>query len=148
MNTNTHIPTWFRIAAVAAVAWNVLGVAAYLMEVTMSEAALAALPEAERLLYEQMPPWVTAAFAIAVWSGLAGSIALALRRGIALPLLSASLAAVLAQMGYLFLVAGVATVKGAASTVMPAVIVLIAVALVWLAARVRQRGWIAGTASA
>lgn len=148
MNTNTRIPVWFRVAAIAAVVWNVLGVAAYLMEVTMSEAALAALPEAERLLYERMPAWVTAAFAIAVWSGLAGSVALALRRRIALPLLTASLVAVLAQMGYLFLVAGVAAVKGAASAVMPAVIVLIAAALVWLAVRVRRRGWTAGPASA
>lgn len=141
MKTHNDIPLWFRLTASAAVVWNILGVIAYMMEVTMSDATLAAMPAAERMLYEQMPAWVTAAFAIAVFAGLAGSIALALRKRAAMPLLVLSLLAVLAQMGYLFLVADVAAVKGPSSAVMPAAITLIAVGLVALAAYVRERSW-------
>ena len=62
-------PMWYRIVAVLALVWNLMGISAYLMQVTMNEADLAALPEAQRLLYETTPAWATAAFATAVFAG-------------------------------------------------------------------------------
>ena len=41
-----------------------MGVAAYLAQVRMSDAALTALPEAERALYESTPAWLTGAYAL------------------------------------------------------------------------------------
>ena len=52
---DTPIPRSFMLISAGALVWNLLGVAAYISQVTMSEAALAALPEGERLLYETIP---------------------------------------------------------------------------------------------
>ena len=51
------IPRSFMIIAAVALVWNLLGVTAYIMQVTMDEASLLALPEAERLIYETTPAW-------------------------------------------------------------------------------------------
>jgi hypothetical protein len=47
--------------------WNLLGVMAYTMQVTMSPEPLQALPENEKTLSESEPVWATSAFASAVW---------------------------------------------------------------------------------
>lgn len=141
---NDKSPTWFRVVTILAVIWNALGIVAYLMEVTMSPASLAALPPEQRELYETTPGWVTGAFALAVFAGFAGSVALAMRRRVALPLLVVSLAAAVLQMAYQFGVAKAASIMGPASMIMPAVIVFIGAGLVWLCLHARRRGWIAG----
>ena len=91
-NSKNHkLPTLYWIAAIAAVIWNVLGVISYIMEVSMSEEGMVALPEAQQALYAAQPTWVTGAFAIAVFAGLVGSIALALRKSLATPIFVVSL---------------------------------------------------------
>ena len=70
----------FWIISGLALVWNLLGVANYLMSVTMDPEVLAALPEAEQALYADIPAWVTSAFAIAVFSGTLASLALLLRK--------------------------------------------------------------------
>ena len=67
-------PTWFMVVAVLLLVWNLLGVMAYIMQVTMSPETLAALPDAQRQLYENTPAWATAAFAIAVSGGALGCL--------------------------------------------------------------------------
>ena len=37
-------PTWFKVVAIIAFIWNLFGVMAYLMQVTMSDETLATLP--------------------------------------------------------------------------------------------------------
>jgi hypothetical protein len=140
-STNHKLPTHFWIVAIAAVIWNVLGVIAYIMEVTMSEEAMAALPEARQALYAAQPAWVTGAFAIAVFAGLLGSIALALRKSLATPIFVVSLVAVVVQMFYAFVLSNMLDVMGASSAIMPSVIIVIAAALVWFSTRARAKGW-------
>ena len=53
------IPRSFWIISGVALVWNLLGVAAFVMQVTMTEDALMKLPEAERMLYENIPAWAT-----------------------------------------------------------------------------------------
>ncbi len=136
------LPVWFWAVAGLAVVWNLMGVAAYLMEVTMSKEALAALPEAQREIQANMPAWVTGAFAIAVFAGLAGSIALALRRSLATPLLVGSLVAALAQFGYLFLMTNALAAIGPSVAAMPTVILVIAAFLIWFSMRSKGKGWL------
>ncbi len=68
--------------------WNLMGVASYLAQVGLFGGEAAVPPGAA-----PMPAAITAAFAIAVFGGLAGSIGLALSRGWAAPVLWLSLAA-------------------------------------------------------
>ena len=136
------LPGWFRLLAILGLIWNLIGVAMYLQSVGLFGDPLAGLNEAERTLALSVPAWVTGAFAVAVFSGLAGAIALVLRKAIARALLILSLVAVLAQCGWIVLLSDARAVHGLAGIAMPALIVLIAVGLVWLATSGHRRGWI------
>ena len=142
-NTTNLKPTaLFWTVAIAAVIWNILGVMAYVMEVTMTEETLAALPEAQQALYAAQPAWVTGAFAIAVFAGLAGSIALLLRKRIATTIFAVSLVAVIVQMFYAFAMSDMLAVMGPGTAIMPILIIVFAIALVWFSASARGKGWI------
>jgi len=95
-------PTWFMVVAGILLVWNLLGVAAYIMQITMTPEALAALPDAQRQVYKNTPEWATAAFAIAVNGGVLGCLLLLLKRNLAGLFLQLSLAGVLVQMFHSF----------------------------------------------
>lgn len=135
-------PTWFRSLAIVGLVWNLIGVAMYLQKIGLFGDPLAGLNEAERALAAAVPGWVTAAFAIAVFSGLFGTLALVLLRRVALPLLVLSLLAVLAQTGWIVLLSDARALHGLAGIAMPALIVVIAVGLAWLANSGLRRGWL------
>jgi hypothetical protein len=135
-------PGWFRIVAIAGLLWNALGVVSYLMHVSMSDAQLAAMPPEERALWEAFPAWVTGAFAIAVFSGLAGALGLVMRKRWSVPLLGLSLVAILVQMGYTLLMSEMVAVMGAGSAVLPVLIIVVGGLLLWLARMASQRGWL------
>ena len=102
MKTTTSIkpPKWFWILSAVALLWNLMGVAAYLTDAYISIEALEKMSQAERLLYESQPAWVTGAYAIAVWGGALGSIFLLLRNKWARPILYLSLFGIIAQFSY------------------------------------------------
>lgn len=108
----------------------------------MSEETKAVLPEAQQALYATQPAWVTGAFAIAVFTGLAGSIALAWRKGLATPIFALSLVAVVVQLSYVLVLSNVLEVMGPNGAVLPLAIVVIAAALIWFSARAKAKVWI------
>ncbi len=130
----------YWIVSGVALLWNLMGVAAYLVDVSLTAEDLAAMPDAERALYASMPAWVTGAYAIAVFGGTLGCIGLLLRKAWAMPVFVASLVAVLLQFGYTLLLMDTIAVKGAAVVALPIFIILIAAYLVWFAQRHRQAG--------
>jgi len=136
------VPRSFWITAALALAWNLLGVMAYIVQMTMTEEALLALPEVERTLYENVPAWATAAFAIAVNGGALGCLLLLLRRAWAYPVLIVSLAGILVQMYHSLFVANSIEVYGPGGMTMPVMVIVIGAYLVWYANKARDRGWI------
>ncbi len=70
-------PRWFWMVSGVGLVWNLLGVAAFLGQMTMD---LSSLPAAEWAFYESTPVWATVAFAVAVSGGVLGCGALLLRR--------------------------------------------------------------------
>ena len=140
-NTTKKSPTWFTVVAAVLLVWNLLGVMAYVMNVTMSPDAVAALPEAQRQLYENTPTWATAAFAVAVNGGALGCVLLLLKKNLAGLVLQLSLAGVLVQMFHAFFISNSFEVFGPGGLVMPIMVVVIAVYLVWLAARAKASHW-------
>ncbi len=134
-------PRWFTIFAILALLWNLLGVAAFVMQATMSPEALAALPEAEQALYNSYPTWALIAFAAGVFGGAIGSLLLVMKKNLAGPVLWISLIGVVIQMGYGVFIARSYEVLGAASIVMPVMVVVIATYLVILAAKAKRNGW-------
>lgn len=118
-----------------------MGVMAYVAQMTMSPEAMQALPENERMLYENTPSWATGAFALAVWGGSLGSMLLLLRRKLATPVLIISLVGIAVQMFHSFFMSNSFEVYGPGGMVMPVMIVVIAVYLVWLSKKATANGW-------
>ncbi len=141
-NGKVKPPLWFWIVSAVAFVWNALGVNAYLIDAYMSIEGLEKMSQVERLLFESQPAWVTAAFAIAVWGGALGCLALLLRKKWARPLLLVSLIGVLAQMTHAFFKSNTFEVVGNDQMGMSIMIVIVGVALVLFARMSQNKGWI------
>ena len=139
--STSKAPKWFMVVAVLLLVWNLLGVMAYLMQVTMGPEVLAALPEAERQLYESTPAWATAAFAVAVNGGALGCLLLVLKKNLAGVFLQLSLAGVLVQMFHSFFMSNSFEVFGPGGMIMPVMVLVIAIYLVTLAAKAKTLRW-------
>lgn len=137
-----NLPRSFYLISGFALLWNLLGVMAYVGQVTMSEEVLNSLPEAQRLLYETVPAWATAAFAIAVNGGALGCLLLLLRKAFATPVLMASLAGVIVQMYHSFFMSNSIEVYGPGGMIMPLGVVVVSVYLVWYSMDAKKKGWV------
>lgn len=141
--TNSNKPTTlFWIIGVVALIWNGLGVMSYLGQAFMTDEVKATLPDAERALYENIPTWVTAAFAIAVFAGLLGSIFLLARKKAARFVFLISLIAILAQMSYSLFMSKAAEVYGPGGVIMPVMVILIGVFLLMYSKKAIEKGWL------
>ena len=140
--STSRLPASFYIICGAALVWNLVGVMNYVVQVTMTQEALNALPEAERLLLESAPVWATSAFAIAVNAGALGCLLLLLRQTWAYPVLIVSLAGIIVQMSHSFLIANVIEIYGPGELILSATIIVIGFFLVWYAKGAKEKGWI------
>lgn len=136
-------PKWFLPVAIAALLWNLLGCAAYLSDVMLKPEDVAKMSAAQQALYAARPAWSVAATAIAVWGGAAGCVGLIMRRRWATPLLVVSLAAVIVQDAWLFVLSGAAAQTTPVAVVLQGLVLLIAIGLVLLARTAAAQGWIA-----
>jgi len=131
MNTTSKKPTTrYWIIAVLALLWNTLGVIAYLGQAYMTDETLAALPESNQLYYSNLPAWVTAAFAIAVFSGFLGAIGLLWLKKWAYFLFVVSLVAIIVQQIHSFFIQEYIEITGE-QVILPALTLAIAVYLVY-----------------
>jgi len=135
-------PATFWIVSVLALIWNVMGVVAYIMHVTMTPEALQALPAEEQVLYTDVPAWATAAFAIAVWGSTLGCILLLIRNKFAVPVLSIAFAGILVQMVHQLAISKSIEVYGPGGMIMPVLVILIGGFLIWYARKARAMGWL------
>lgn len=140
---NTSVPKWFLILTVILAIWNLMGVMAFIMQMTMTAEQISALPEKEQILYQDIPLWLNIAFGCAVFGGAIGCIALVFKKAIALPILVISLAGVIVQMFHAFVIANSFEVYGPGGTIMPILVMVIAFYLVWLANNAKAKGWLA-----
>ncbi len=137
-------PAWYWVAAGLALIWMLFGVMAWVMDLMTDEAALAQMSEAQRQLYMQRPQWLLLVYAVAIFSGLAGAIGLLMRRTWATTALWISLAAIVVQFGYTFLIMDAVRLLGAGMALpFPIVIFLIGLFLLWLSVHAKKSGWIA-----
>ena len=133
------VPGWFYAVAALAFLFEAFGCWMYVAQVTADRASL---PLDQRAMWDATPGWMTAAYAIAVWSGLAGTLLLLLRRRLAVPVLLLSLVAVIVQFSGLFLVPQLRQTVPESALAAP-VILILACYLIFQFARVAQRrGWL------
>jgi hypothetical protein len=136
------LPKWYYPVTVAALLWNLLGCAAYLSDVMLTAADVAKMSADQQALYASRPAWAVAATAVAVWAGALGCLGLILRKRWAFGLLVASLVALLVQDFGLFVLADTVRIAGPGVLVMQGLVLVVAIALVWLARRAIAREWI------
>ena len=136
------VPGWYWAVAVLALLWEAGGCYAYLTQVTMKAADMGTLPAAQRDLWLAMPAWVWSAYAVAVWVGLTGALALLMRQRWARAAFIVSLAAAIVQFGWVFLATPVLSAIGPSSAIFPACIIIVGGLLVWFAGYAAQRGWL------
>lgn len=132
----------FLTLATLGVAWNIFGIVQLFGTLTGTPGSLMAsgMTAEQAAAYLALPGWMNVAFALGVFGGLAGSVALALRRRVARPVLAVSMAA------YVALFAGDAH-HGLFEIMprqLPVLLVVLAVAAVLLVAGVaaRRSGWL------
>ena len=141
-NDISPVPKWFKVVAIVALIWNILGVMNYLLTVTMSPEALESMSEEQQVYMESTPIWVTMAFALAVWGGFAGCIALLFRKAWAVPALIISLAGLVIQLVYSFFMSNYLEAFGTGPSIFFLLVLPIGIYLVWLARSVKLKGWI------
>ena len=133
------IPRWFTAVAVAAVIWQMIGCAMYLMQISVDPATL---PRDQRAMWDAAPIWMLAAYAIAVWVGLVGAIFLLRRHRLAEPLLLISLIAIVVQFSALLLVPELRNLTTSDALFLPAMILVIGTVLYQFARTARRSGWL------
>ncbi len=140
---NGRPTTNFWIIGGAALVWNLIGILFYVSEVTATPEAMAdSFSQAQIDFLTNKPIWATAAFAIAVNAGAFGSLFLLLRKAWAVPMFVLSLASVLVQNAHAFGLANGLEVWGRNGVILPAIVVVISIALLWYSHSTRKKGWI------
>jgi hypothetical protein len=132
------VPVWFWVVAVLALLFEAFGCYAYLTDVTRT----AEVPVDQRSLREATPWWIYAAYAIAVWGGLAGTVLLLMRRRHAEILLLISLIAVIVQFAGVLLVPELRDDTPPNAFTLPIVITVIAYGIWHFSRYARKRGWL------
>mgnify|MGYP006198106437 FL=1 len=127
-------PKSFWVIAIAALLWNLLGVAMFFLQVTMTPETVAAMPAEQRQVYEATPGWLNIAFAVAVFGGVIGALGLLLKKRWAVTFFLISLLALLMQIVGAYAVTPVWEAYGPAGLGMPILLVVIAL-LLWVYAR-------------
>ncbi|MBB1473049.1 sugar transporter [Luteimonas sp. MC1782] len=134
------VPASVWIVGGLALLWNLIGVAAFTMQVAMPEQALAAMPADQRAIYEATPAWLYLFYGLATIGGVLGSIGLLLRRRWAVPVYLLALAALVVQVLASFAVTPAWTTGGVSSLGFPVLLVAIAFGLWWFARYMAARG--------
>ena len=143
MSTDSNKPgAAFWVIGVIALIWNGMGVMAYLAQAYITDDALALLPEAERALYNDIPAWATAAFAIAVFGGALASLVFLMRKKLATLLFTLSFIGIVVQMVYNLMISKAMEVYGPGGSVMPVLVILIGLFLVWYSKKATANGWL------
>jgi len=113
------------------------------MQAYKTEASLDKFSTAQLALLDSLPAWMTALFAIAVFAGTLGCIALLLRKKIAVILLLVSfLAASVQQLYWIFGTNAPEVFSESLPYTMPILVIVVAAFLVWYSRNINAKGWL------
>lgn len=133
-STNTAtVPLWFWIVSILGLAWNIFGVVQFLGSLSVTSDGLVAsgLTAEQAAVMLGYPTWMTIAFAVGVFGGLAGCVLLLWRKRLAVPVFLVSF------IGYVILyigdiTEGVFVAIGTSQIAILSLVVAIAAGLLWV----------------
>lgn len=131
-------PTWFTVGVVLLILWGLAACASLYMHFAVGPAPDAS--DYDKQLYAEMPTWVNIVYVVSVLSSLFSSIALLLRRKVAVPLSALSLIGVVVQFGWIFTMTDIIAVKGVWTTYFPAFVLLVQLIQLWFANKAKGSG--------
>ncbi len=132
----------FWVIAVIAILWNLMGVSAFLMDMMVTPEQLADMDEGMRSLHESSPIYQKIVYGLAVFTGLLGSIALALRKSWAIPIFLVSLICVVLQLIISVAATDALNILGPTALILPSAVILIAAFLYWHSRNAKKSGQI------
>jgi hypothetical protein len=132
----------FWVISSIALVWNLMGVFNYLDQAFMTDKVLETLPKEQQILYQDVPAWVTAAFAIAVFSGTLGSLLLLLKKKIATTFFIISFLGIVGQMSYELLIDQNSESFGPMGIAMPIMIIAFGGYLIWYSRKANEHRWL------
>ena len=132
----------FWVISSIALVWNLMGVFNYLDQAFMTDKVLEVLPKEQQILYQDVPAWVTAAFAIAVFSGTLGSLLLLLKKKNASTFFIISFLGIMGQMSYRLLIDQNSDSYGPMGIAMPIIIIAFGGYLIWYSRKANEHRWL------
>ena len=141
--STTKPSTAFWIISIIALIWNLMGVNQFIQQAYMTKSFKAMYTEEQLEMITSAPSWVTAVFAIAVFAGILGALALLLRKKIAKTLFIISLIAIVAQMYHNLFVIDSVAIYGPGAAIMPIVVLVFALFLLWYSKFADKKNWLA-----
>ena len=132
----------FWVISSIALVWNLMGVFNYLDQAFMTDKVLETLPKEQQILYQDVPAWVTAAFAIAVFSGTLGSLLLLLKKKNASTFFIISFLGIMGQMSYRLLIDQNSDSYGPMGIAMPIMIIAFGGYLIWYSRKANEHRWL------
>lgn len=136
-------PIWFVVVALVALLWNAAGLIAVVADMRLSPTDIAALPADQQALYNTRPGWSVLGSVVGTVGGTLGCILLLSRKRLAGPVLLLSLVGVIIQDVGIVVVASTVKMGSRIPFVLQGVVLLVAIALLWLARRAGAKGWLA-----
>jgi len=136
------VPRWFKVVAVLALLWNLMGCWAFVADLRITPENLAKLTAAQQEMYASRPSWSVAATGIAVIGGALGCIGLLLGKRWSTSPLVLSLLGVIAQDLSFLLPEGSLAALPPTALALQAVVLVVSVLLAWLSHRAARRGWV------
>jgi len=132
----------FWLISTLALIWNLIGIFNYLTQAFMTDEILASLPQDQQLMYQEVPAWVTAAFALAVFSGTIGAVLMLLKKKIATTFFILSFIGIISQMTYGLLLDENTDSYGPMGLLMPFMIISIGGYLIWYSKKAAEYTWL------
>ena len=139
---STKTPWHLWVVGVLSLLWNSVGALDFVMTQTKNAAYMKGFTPAQLEFFYGFPVWVVAAWGIAVWGGVLGSLLLLLlRKGLAGPVFLASMIGMVLTTIHNYVLANGLEVMGGAGTLVLSAIIFIITMVLWLYARaMRQQG--------
>jgi len=140
MAQSVKAPWHVWVVGAVSLIWNSVGAMDFVMTQTKNKAYMSGFTPAQLDFYYGFPVWIVAAWGIAVWGGVLGSLLLLVRKRQAFHLfLSSSVCMVLADIHNFSAANGLKLMGGAAALAFSAVIFVIGVLLLVYARTMRKR---------
>ena len=140
---SSGVPTHLWVVGFISLLWNAMGCLDYVLTELHIEAYTMQFTAEQQDFFHDFPGWVVAAWAVAVWGGLLGSLMLLLRKRIAVPIFLVSFIAMVITTFHNYVLSNGLEVLGGFALGFSAVIFVIALALYVYAWAMRKRGVLA-----